>query len=271
MKKKILKWFLIILLTLAVIYFIYSAITAKIYFDIYTAMYNKVNNEEDFYAKIQSEVPENTEITLEVFIKDNVAVKKLTKIDTETKHKVTLKFLQQYALENGEKDKCYLIVETPESKTIQEIIPSENIVEPENKMFRYDFAKSMVMGNGIDFTSYINSMQEYTYSKILLSVLKHPTILYSTEFNGEKCYAIRYETMSGNFLFPEGTSKTNMFLAQLQAFFAGSTEYISKETKLPIGKDVVNTTENVYSFFSKEVTEEDIALPDLSEYELLQN
>lgn len=42
--KKFLKCFLIILAVLIVLYFVHSLITAKVYFDIYTAMSEKVNN-----------------------------------------------------------------------------------------------------------------------------------------------------------------------------------------------------------------------------------
>ena len=49
--KKFLKNFFIIILILIVLYLVHSLITAKVYFDIYTAMKEKVETEDTLYAK----------------------------------------------------------------------------------------------------------------------------------------------------------------------------------------------------------------------------
>ena len=269
MKKKILKRIFIVLIVLAVLYFIYSAITAKIYFDIYSEMKNKVNSEKDFYAKIEQQVSEEYQITQEVFLKDNVYVKVLQRSNKENTDVVTLKLWQNHSPNDS---KGYIFIESSVDDTKHaQVLEYKEFKEPEDKMYRYQLAKSLVLGNSLtDFSEYV--VPEYTYSKILLGVMKHPTIIYSTEFNGEKCYAIKYLLGSGGVYLFSPDERIPDFLMYFYALFNTSTEYISKETKLPIGVYMPNAQPNTtnYSYFTKDVTEEDIKMPNLEEYEVIE-
>ena len=59
----------------------------------------------------------------------------------------------------------------------------------------------------------------------------------------------------------------------LYALFNTGTEYISKETKLPIGTYIPIDSQQIttYSYFTKDVTEEDIKMPNLEEYKVMEN
>lgn len=269
MKKKILKRIFIVLIILAVLYFIYSAITAKIYFDIYSEMKNKVNSEKDFYAKLEHPVSEEYKVTQEVFFKDNVCVKKLQRINVKTNDVVELRFWQKHSPNDS---KGYIFIESSLDNTKNaQVLEYKEVTEPEDKMYRYELTRSLVLGNSLnDFSEY--NIQEYTYSKILLGVIKHPTILYGTEFNGEKCYAIKYLFNSEGYLLSEVNEPLPDFLMYFYALFNTSTEYISKETKLPIGVYMPNAQPNTtnYNYFTKEVTEEDVKMPNLEEYEVIK-
>lgn len=266
MKKKILKRIFIVLVVLAILYFIYSCITAKIYFDIYSEMKNKVNSEKDFYAKVEMPVSEPYQVTQEIYIKDNIYIKQIQRKHLETNDTVTLKFWQNYSTNDY---KGYLFVEDSTNTVKQaHALEHKKVTQPEDKMYRYELTKSLVLGNSMqDFSEY--NIQEYTYSKILLSVIKHPTILYSTEFNGEKCYAIKYLFNSGYCLFSTDEQVPD-FLMYFYALFNTSTEYVSKETKLPVGVYMPASTQQItnYSYFSKEVTEKDVEMPNLEEYKM---
>lgn len=268
MKKKILKRIFIVLIILAVLYFIYSAITAKIYFDIYSEMKNKVNSEDDFYAKLEQQVSEEYQVTQEVFLKDNVCVKKVQRVNVKTNDVVTLKFWQNHSPNN---QKGYLFIESSLDNTKNaQVLEYKEVTEPEDKMYRYELIKSFVLGNSLtDFSEYV--VPEYTYSKILLGVIKHPTILYSKEFNGEKCYAIKYLFTSGYLLF-SAEEQIPDFLMYFYALFNTGTEYISKETKLPVGRYMPIDSQQItiYSYFTKDVTEEDIKMPNLEEYKVME-
>ena len=269
MKKKILKRIFIVLIVLVVLYCIHSCITAKIYLDIYTAMKNKVNSEKDFYAKIEQQVSEEYQITQEVFLKDNVYVKVLQRSNKENTDVVTLKLWQNHSPNDS---KGYIFIESSVDATKHaQVLEYKDVKEPEDKMYRYQVGKSLVLGNSLnDFSAYI--VPEYTYSKILLGVMKYPTILYSKEFNGEKCYAIKYLFTSGYLLF-SAEEQIPDFLMYFYALFNTGTEYISKETKLPVGRYMPIDSQQIttYSYFTKDVTEEDIKMPNLEEYKVMEN
>ena len=268
MKKKILKRIFIVLIILVVLYFIYSAITAKIYFDIYSEMKSKVNSEDDFYAKLEHPVSEEYQVIQEVFIKDKVYVKKLQRVNVKTNDVVTLKFWQNHA---PNALKGYIFIESTLDNTKNaQVLKYKEVTEPENRMYRYELAKNLVLGNTLqDFSIY--TIPDYTYSEIFLGVMKHPTILYSTEFNGEKCYAIKYLFTSGYLLF-SAEEQIPDFLMYFYALFNTGTEYISKETKLPVGRYMPIDSQQIttYSYFTKDVTEEDIKMPNLEEYKVME-
>lgn len=280
MKKKILKWALVIIVALIVIYFAYSAITAKIYYDIYTAMHEKVNSSNDFYAKVQMEVNEPYETIMEILIKDDVFIKKLQRINTETNELTTLKLWQKYIPEktDGKDDTFYILVENS-ANNIKQVTEYDYVYaeEPEDKMYRFAMARSLVLGVSGFSDDFENGkkVEKCTYSKIFWSVIKCPTILYSTEFNGEKCYAVKSIfkiTDLGSYLFPVDMNPFELFFANIMCLFDGDVEYISKETKMPVGANTnLNSGEKIYEYFTKEVTEEDIKLPNLEEYEVLSN
>lgn len=268
MKKKILKWILIVLLSLFCIFFIYSCITAKICLDIYTEMFNKVNNEPNFYGSLKSE-DDDAIITQEVYLMNNIFTQtvKRTEKNGET---VSLKMWQNYNREDPESQTVYLFIDgtAKNIKIVDEIKNTNNSKEPDNKMYRYYLVGNLVMGAGIDFQE---NHEEYNYAKILKAVLKHPIIIYTTEFNGEKCYAIKYNDMGG-FLYSEDEEEPSHFKTFINNILHGKVDYISKNTKLPIGTNFgVNGAQTTYSYFSKDVTEDDIKMPDLSEYELNNN
>lgn len=280
MKKKILKWALVIIVALIVIYFAYSAITAKIYYDIYTAMHEKVNSSNDFYAKVQMEVNEPYETSMEILIKDDVFIKKLQRINTETNELTTLKLWQKYIPEktDGKDDTFYILVENSANNTKQvteyDYVYAE---EPKDKMYRYGMTRRLVLGN-TGFSEDFNAgkkIEQYTYSKLFWLAIKSPAIIYNAEFNGEKCYAVKSIfkiTDLGNYLFPLDSNPFEMFFENIMYLFNGDIEYISKETKMPVGAHtMLNSGERVYEYFTKEVTEDDIKLPNLEEYETIGN
>lgn len=274
--KKFLKIFFIVVVVLIAIYFIHSLITAKVYFDIYTAMKEKVESEEAFYGKLSSQTDETYKMEQEVFIKDNTFVKKITRTNTDNNEVVTLKFWQKYLPNKSENEDGtgYVFTDDGKQKGGSKFEYDKTALEPENKMYRYNSLRSMVLGISLQGTFFEHTpMENYTYSKILLSVLKHPTILYSTEFNGEKAYAIKQWYIfgeMGNFLF-DVDEKPNIFDI-LPMLFESHTDYISKETKLPIGTDVgINGLPTTYEYFTKAVTDEDIKLPNVEEYTLQEN
>lgn len=268
MKKKILKWILIVLLSLFCIFFIYSCITAKICLDIYTEMFNKVNNEPNFYGSLKSEDDDAT-ITQEVYLMNNIFTQtvKRTEKNGET---VSFKMWQNYNREDPESQTVYLFIEGTANniKKVDEIKNTNNSKEPDNKMYRYYLVGSLVMGAGIDFQE---NHEEYNYIKMLKAVLKHPIIIYTTEFNGEKCYAIKYNDM-GVYLYEVDEEEPSHFKTFINNLLHGKVDYISKNTKLPVGTNFgVNGAQTTYSYFSKDITEDDIKMPDLSKYELTNN
>ena len=268
MKKKILKWILIVLLSLFCIFFIYSCITAKICLDIYTEMFNKVNNEPNFYGSLKSE-DDDAIITQEVYLMNNIFTQTVKRAE-KNGETVSLKMWQNYNREDPESQTVYLFIDgtAKNIKIVDEIKNTNNSKEPDNKMYRYYLVGNLVMGAGIDFQE---NHEEYNYAKILKAVLKHPIIIYTTEFNGEKCYAIKYNDMGG-FLYSEDEEEPSHFKTFINNILHGKVDYISKNTKLPIGTNFgVNGAQTTYSYFSKDVTEDDIKMPDLSEYELNNN
>lgn len=270
--KKFLKCFLIILAVLIVLYFVHSLITAKVYFDIYTAMSEKVNNSEDFYSKIQIPMDADYEVTQEVFIKDNVFIKSLKRVSKDTNNVTTLKLWQKYLPnKTAEEDGTgYIFIDAPDGTKKVEMLSYQDVKEPENKMYRYELSKSLVMGQGLSsfFPSYTYDEDlSYTYSAMLLNTLKHPTILYSQKIDGESCYAIKHIFPMGNFLYEVDENITLNIIKTV--LFGGRTTYISKETKLPVGVDnLTNPGFTKLEYFTKEVTDEDIKLPNLEEYTL---
>lgn len=272
MKKKVLKWLLIIVLVLVVLYFVHALITAKIYFDIYTAMKEKVNTSEEFYAKTEMPASDNYKVEQEIFIKDNVFVRKLTRTNKENENTTTLKMWEDFSKEKGVTG--YLFIESTGENTTKTAYLNEDkeASEPEDRMCRYQIVRSLVIGQDADSYFYTKSnLEDYTYLKVLLGVIKHPTILYSKTIDGEKCYAIKNVTYNiGNYLYPIDEAPKLKVFEYIFALFNEPTEYISKETKLPVAADnVVNTGRTTLSYFSKEVTDEDIKLPNLEEYEII--
>lgn len=269
--KKFLKRFFIIVLVLLALYLIYSLIVTKVYFDIYTAMKEKVENEDSFYAKkISNE--EDYIIEFEVIIKDNVFIKKISRINEHDNECMSIKLWQKYLPHktDDEDGKGYIFAENGSNKNLQELEYDPTAIEPENKMYRYNLLSSMIMGEGIkeSFFSY-NEMTEYTYSKMLKDVLKCPTLLYITTYNGEECYAIKQFCIfnMGNLLF---VGDANYFEMLTSTY----VQYVSKDTKLPVGNSSngkLLLDESNCEYFTKEVTGEDIKLPDLSEYEKIKN
>lgn len=266
--KKFLKIFFIIVVILIAIYFIHSLITAKVYFDIYIAMKEKVENEETFYGKVSVQTDETYKIDQEVFIKDNIFVKKLIRTNTDNNEVVTLKFWQKYLPNKSENEDGtgYVFTDGGGQKGGSIFGYDPTALEPENKMYRYNSSIGVVLGLSLQGTFFDYTQNEnYTYSKILLSVLKHPTVLYSTKFNGEKAYAIKQWYIFGNVLLYRDPDI-------LSVLFPSHTEYFSKETKLPIGTDSgINGMPTTYEYFTKEVTDKDVELPNVEEYTLQEN
>lgn len=270
--KKFLRWILIILAVLIVLYFVHSLITAKVYFDIYTAMSEKVNNSEDFYSRIQIPMDTDYEVTQEVFIKDNVFIKSLKRVSKDANNVTTLKLWQKYLPnKTAEEDGTgYIFIDAPDGTKKVEMLPYQDVKEPENKMYRYELSKSLVLGQGLSDFFPIYTYDEdlsYTYSAMLLNTLKHPTILYSKKIDGESCYAIKHIFPMGNFLYEVEENITLNIIKTV--LFGGRITYISKETKLPVGvDDLTNPGFTKLEYFTKEVTDEDIKLPNLEEYTL---
>lgn len=264
--KKFLKYFFILILILILVYVVYSLIISKVYFDIYTAMKEKVDSEETFYAKLNSDLDEPYKIEQEILIKDNIFIKKITRINKETNENICFKCWQKYLPNKTEDEEGvgYLFIEAGEQKVVSPLKYEDGTVEPENKMYRYNLLENMVIGDSL-LSSFFNSkVEDYTYLKILISALKYPSVLYSTEFNGEKVYAIKEFFIlgdAGGFLLDEDTN-------MLDVLFASYIRYFSKETKLPVGTNALPAT---HEYFTKEVTDEDIKLPNLDEYVLQTN
>lgn len=145
--KKFFKIFFIVVLVLIAIYCIHSLITAKIYFDIYTAMKEKVESEETFYGKLSVQTDETYKMEQEVFIKDNTFVKKITRVNINNNEVVTLKFWQKYLqnrLEN-EDGTGYVFTDAGGQKGGSKFEYDKTTLEPENKMYRYNSLRSLVL------------------------------------------------------------------------------------------------------------------------------
>ena len=271
--KKFLKNFFIIILILIVLYLVHSLITAKVYFDIYTAMKEKVETEDTFYAKnISNSEYNNFSVELEVFIKDNVFVKKLTHINENNERELSFKVWQKYLPNKSEDEdgKGYMFVDSETDKNVSILEYNPIVIEPENKMYRYNIVLSHILGEGLINTFFEPSnIKEYTYSTMLSDVLKSPTILYSTSYNGEECYAIKqFLVLNGNdFMY-------NADASNFEILTATYVQYISKKTKLPIGttsSKILSGKQDKTEYFTREVTDEDIKLSDLKEYRILEN
>ena len=269
--KKFLKVFFIIILVLVVLYLVHSLITAKVYFDIYTAMKEKVEAEDTFYAKNYIKTDDKYSMEFEVFIKDNTFVKKLTRINENNERDVELKFWQKYLPNKSENEdgRGYIFATSNEDKSASILEYDPTAKEPENKMYRYYLTSSLILGQGLNVSFFSHlEMKDYTYFDMFLETLTKPSILYTTTYNDKECYAIKQFAIfdMGVFLF-EGDAN---YLEMLTSTYI---QYIDKDTKLPIGAYSENLLVNQgeVEYFTREVTDEDIKLPDLKEYKILEN
>lgn len=164
--KKFLKWFFIVIAILFAIYFVHSLITAKVYFNIYTAMKEKVENEDYFYAKLSSQSDETVMIENEIFVKDNNFVKVISYLSDGKK--VILKLWQKYLPNktDNEDGTGYLFIESTDTKQVDKFEYDPTAIEPENKMYRYQCISNMVIRKRIERCVFFRSRRLYIFKNI---------------------------------------------------------------------------------------------------------
>lgn len=242
-KEKILKILIIIILVLLVLFFINRLYTSTIIYKTYSTMLSKAE-ENNFYVK-RTNVIQNSTTVLETYIKDGIYKKSLIMIQNGSDNNTTIRTLDFWRnnIENID-NKYYLIIGVDNEKTLAGEGNLAYEKEPQNKMYKYDFSKSLVIGNG-ELNFYED--EEYTFKEIFIYTLKNTFGEFWTNveiFSDKKdCYKLHY---------------------------SGTDLYISKDTYLPVFA-LGNDGYGVYEYYTKDITEEDIKEPDVSECKVPEN
>lgn len=239
-EKKKMKLWKKILIVIAVILLIFIAIVLR-KFIILNDIDNKVseyeNNQNNIYSKVVSTISEHT-IQVECYIKDDII---------------------KYVFEKTDKDGT-------KTRLIQITYPHERKLYAEDsntKVMRVYKEEAPVRGSHIETEApaTISTIANFAYSmsipeRIINSIC---TSIKSVEVNGKECYELS-NVFGSNYM----ESKDVKIMA-----------YAEKETGLPVkyieivnenGQEVENVTEYEYKFNC--VTDEDLAEPDESQYEL---
>lgn len=239
-EKKKMKLWKKVLIIIAIILLIFIVIVLRkfiILADIDSKVSKYENNNSNIYSKI---ISTNSEYTMqtECYIKDDI-----------------IKYVFEKTDKNGEKTKLTQITYPHERKLYAE--------DANKKVMRVYKEEAPVRGSHIETEApaTISTIVNFGYSmsipeRIINSIC---TSIKSTEVNGKDCYELS-GIMSSNYT----TSKDSKVKA-----------YTEKETGLPVkyieydkdnNQNVITTTEYEYKFNC--VTDEDLAEPDESQYEL---
>ena len=239
-EKKKMKLWKKVLIVIVILLLIFIAIVLRkfiILADIDGKVSEYENNNSNIYSKI---ISTNSEYTMqtECYIKDNI-----------------IKYVFEKTDKNGEKTKLTQITYPHERKLYAE--------DANKKVMRVYKEEAPVRGSHIETEApvTVNTIVNFGYSmsiseRIINSIC---TSIKSTEINGKDCYELSV-IMSSNYI----ASKDSKIKA-----------YAEKETGLPVkyieydkdnNQNVITTTEYEYKFNC--VTDEDLAEPDESQYEL---
>ena len=169
-KKKVLKILIIIILLLIILFFTNRLYTTTIIYKTYSSMLDKAERDE-FYIKRTGVLQDSTTI-LETYIKNNIYKKSYIGIhttpNTDEKTIHTMDFWRTN-FEDTE-NKYYLIIGTNNEKKLVEDKNVDYEKEPENKMYKYDFSSSLVVGDGsLDFSE----NKTYSFKDIFIYTLKN--------------------------------------------------------------------------------------------------
>lgn len=237
--KKFIKYILICILAFLLLFIINRLYTTNIMYKTYKTMLSKAN-EDNFYSKITT-TNQTVTSNLETWIKNGI-YKKVVTHETEDNVKRSLTFWEHNKSPN-EKNKFYLIIKVDDKIVHVEEKDVDYQVEPNNKWYKYNYAQSLVVGDGK--LIYLEDEKEYSFLDIFVNNLKNLRTNASIISDKDNCYKLLY---------------------------SGAYIYINKDTNLPIISIAPdNTGITTYEYFTKDVTDEDLKEPDISEYTIQEN
>ena len=236
-KKKILKVLIILVLLLILLFFANRLYTTTILYKTYSSMLTKADANE-FYIK-RTNVLQDSITILETYIKNNIYKKSYFGIQSSSNTDEKIIHTMDFWRTNFENtdNQYYLIVGTNNEKKLIENKIVDYEKEPENKMYKYDFSSSLVVGDGsFSFTN--NKL--YSFKDIFIYTLKNPfytnVALFSDKDNNLKLYLL------------------------------DSCVYIDKTTYLPTFK-FDSSGYFVYDYSTNFVTDKEIEAPNITNYE----
>lgn len=175
MKKKIVKIIVLLIIIFLVLLFVNRLYTTNIMYKTYKTMLEKAK-EDNFYSKTtlisnNNGIPNGSNVCIvETYIKGGTYVKNISSIGN-SKALMNLKFWENINT-SDEKGKYYIVVTSSENENpIVSEYEIEKQKEPVNRIYKYNFASSLVIGDGK--LSYYEFDEDYTFKQIFMYALKN--------------------------------------------------------------------------------------------------